>query len=67
MFQSYYIITSIKILGGFSGTYCQNSNACNNNPCMNGGTCQPTSSGYICLCQNFFKGTNCEICKIVNY
>ena len=45
-------------LGGFYGTYCENSytgpvnqNSCANNPCLNGGTCQTIdSSNLVCLC-----------------
>ena len=50
---------------GFSGVYCQNSNACNNNPCLNGGTCQVIGIGnnYLCLCSSFYTGTNCQTCN----
>ena len=39
-------------------------NACFNNPCFNGATCQTTGSSYICICAKFYSGTNCKTCKI---
>ncbi|XP_070814330.1 zonadhesin, like [Chaetodon trifascialis] len=40
---------------------CHRENPCLKNPCLNGGTCQTTSSNaYTCHCEEGFKGTNCE-------
>ncbi|XP_071941667.1 prolow-density lipoprotein receptor-related protein 1-like [Antedon mediterranea] len=33
---------------------------CNGRPCLNGGTCTVSVSGYTCFCTNDFDGTNCE-------
>ena len=30
---------------------------------MNGGACQISGTGYLCLCPNFYTGTNCQTCK----
>ena len=38
-------------------------NACYNNPCLNGATCQTTGSSYTCTCTAFYSGTNCQTCK----
>ena len=38
-------------------------NQCSTNPCLNGGTCQSTSSGYVCQCSSFYSGANCQICN----
>ena len=39
-------------------------NACFNNPCLNGATCQSTGSGsYVCLCPIQYTGVNCQTCK----
>ncbi|XP_072043140.1 uncharacterized protein [Amphiura filiformis] len=34
---------------------------CLNDTCLNGGTCQDTSEGYLCLCAAGSSGQNCEI------
>ncbi|XP_077979104.1 neural-cadherin-like [Glandiceps talaboti] len=33
---------------------------CASNPCLNGGTCIDTPSGYVCECDHQFEGPNCE-------
>ena len=33
---------------------------CQPNPCLNGGTCSPTPSGYMCYCDEGYKGDTCE-------
>ena len=33
---------------------------CKNEPCMNGGKCHNSSSGYICVCSDFYTGQSCE-------
>jgi hypothetical protein len=35
------------------------NDACNPNPCQNGGTCQASGSGYSCTCASGWTGTNC--------
>lgn len=41
------------------------TNACENKPCLNGGTCTPTGTGstFICSCNSGYSGTYCQICK----
>ncbi|XP_068707230.1 fibropellin-1-like [Montipora foliosa] len=34
---------------------------CTSAPCLNGGTCKETNSGYNCLCKSRFRGPNCEV------
>uniref|UniRef100_A0A4W3I336 Sushi, von Willebrand factor type A, EGF and pentraxin domain containing 1 n=1 Tax=Callorhinchus milii TaxID=7868 RepID=A0A4W3I336_CALMI len=36
-------------------------NECFLQPCQHSGTCQSAGSGYICLCNPGFTGSNCEI------
>jgi hypothetical protein len=32
---------------------------------MNGGSCQVQGNNYICVCPQYYSGTNCEICKLI--
>ncbi|KAF8767201.1 Fat-like cadherin-related tumor suppressor [Argiope bruennichi] len=34
---------------------------CSSQPCMNGGTCIPTNSGFSCQCLSRYQGSHCEI------
>uniref|UniRef100_A0A8C9TA92 Notch receptor 2 n=1 Tax=Scleropages formosus TaxID=113540 RepID=A0A8C9TA92_SCLFO len=48
---------------GFTGRNCETPYVpCSPSPCVNGGTCRPTSdTTYWCHCLPGFNGTNCEI------
>ena len=45
--------------------YCGNNNnqlnACSNNPCQNGGTCQVSGYNFICSCPINYTGVRCEL------
>ncbi len=43
----------------------KDNNACQNQPCLNGGTCTSTGNGlsYICSCNTGYSGTNCQTCN----
>jgi hypothetical protein len=45
-----------------NSTILQNlpSNACLNNPCLNGGSCNPVFKFFICTCPQAFTGQKCE-------
>ena len=38
-----------------------NFDACEINPCENGGTCQDEIHGHTCQCEPGYQGKNCEI------
>ena len=52
----------------FIARYCLNFsynvsdiNECDNNPCLNGGSCNNAVGGYGCACVAGFQGENCAI------
>lgn len=59
-----YEILTFKSISLFIANHLDN-NACQNSPCLNGGTCQVTGSGttYVCTCRSSYSGTNCQICN----
>jgi len=45
----------------YDGPPCPISPA--NNPCLNGGICQPMLAAYVCKCPVQYSGHHCESCK----
>ena len=42
----------------------QGVSCCDSFPCLNGGTCYPTNSGFVCSCPYGITGNICQISKI---
>ncbi|KDR18565.1 Protocadherin Fat 1 [Zootermopsis nevadensis] len=44
------------------GDRCKDeTNHCESNPCVNGGTCEPIWGNYFCTCDTQYHGRNCEL------
>jgi uncharacterized membrane protein len=43
------------------GTDCDNTNYCSPNPCLNGGSCTNTTTGYTCACTGGWGGATCTV------
>ena len=41
------------------------TNECDSDPCMNGGTCRDLHVAFECDCPTFYNGTTCEIGKLI--
>jgi len=39
---------------------CLERSFCHPNPCLNGGTCSQSDESYTCVCEDGYKGKNCE-------
>eukprot|EP00808_Paulinella_micropora_P011056 g122.t1 len=45
---------------GYSGKFCNMTNACLSQPCKNNGTCVDLPDGFRCDCKTGYTGTLCE-------
>lgn len=51
----------VNCTAGWTGQNCSVSiDYCNTKPCLNGGICNSSTSGYSCSCINDFTGSTCE-------
>ena len=55
------ITRSVSTLQGFTGEFCQFSSLyCASSPCLHGGECEPTETGFHCYCPSGLGGLTCE-------
>lgn len=48
-------------MAAYTGDQCEFNLGCDSSPCMNGGTCFITNTGYECTCRPDFSGSNCDV------
>lgn len=59
---SFFLFTCLPLCCRYKGVNCeQNINECENNPCLNQGSCFDTYGSYTCQCMRGFGGQNCEL------
>eukprot|EP00057_Strongylocentrotus_purpuratus_P014790 XP_011669264.1 PREDICTED: neurogenic locus Notch protein-like [Strongylocentrotus purpuratus] len=54
--------TDVPIPDDVRRYYCTEP-ACRSNPCLHGGTCEETETGFTCLCLDRYRGERCEESK----
>lgn len=60
--MSFFLFTCLPLCCRYRGVNCEhNINECENNPCLNQGSCFDTYGSYTCQCMRGFGGQNCEL------
>jgi len=59
---NFFLFTCLSLCCRYRGMNCErNINECENNPCLNQGSCFDTYGSYTCQCMRGFGGQNCEL------
>lgn len=48
------------IVAGLVAAICNNVNACDSNPCLNGGSCSSLQGAFTCACPDRYTGLYCQ-------
>lgn len=64
IFMLKYVETEMSLTALLTFLNLVGPDRCKMNPCLNGGTCYPTETSYVCTCVPGYSGDRCELGKM---